>query len=289
MSHPVSLACYGELQDCACPREALEHGLRRPGDLVGYRDEWRRVLDRARAGDWQAVMNREADVNLVLPPEGTSWERWAEWVDLRLTEVAADPSTVAPLPLHRSSSLVREGLVDPEEGETVRAVLGDVLLPEIAGRRDYLVLEAPRDIGVSRHLDRGTGRVSEVPTRRIGVVLEHRDGVRVVGVHAADAVPLVDVEDVRRRWPVLAAALGGWFNDALLVGEESAWSQQVLMLEQETDERLDLLATEITDLLTLHDADVHAVVASAGCYVEPVHLRLWLQWMAWRIGYFDWK
>lgn len=289
-NHPVSLAGYGELEDHLCAREALEYVLtNNRGDFVGFRDHWRHVLEHAREGDFAVVMQREGRVNLVDPPEGTSWARWAEWVDLRLTEVAADPSTLAPLPRHPPSPIVREGLLDPDEEETVRQVLAEVPLPELAGRRDYLVLEAPHAIGVARQLDRATGQVSETPTRRFGVVLERRDSVRVVTLHAADAVSTVPVAEVRERWPVLAAALGGWFSQNLVPEEGSPWWQQVGMLEQETDARLALLATEVTDLLTLDDSDVHAVVASAGCYVEPVHLRLWLQWMAWRIGYFDWK
>ena len=284
---PVSLA-FGDFGEALCPRTALEDVLaRNRADHLAHRDHWRSVLEQAREGDFAEVMYRRGGVNLVDPPEGTSWERWAEWVDLRLSEVADDPARTAPLPRSLLPWQVRFGEIDGASTDAVRRALGGVPPPAGVSRRDYVVVDLPGTVGTVARRDPTTWTLTERRTARLGVVVERGDRVRVVGVHAAD--PDVDRREGvwRARWPTLASSLGGWFSEAAF-GGFTPWAQQRTMLEQESDAHLERLAAEGAELLELGDDDLHAAVRALGCYVEPSYLRLWLEWMFWRIGYFDW-
>ncbi len=92
---------YADLDWGLCPRERLEHLLASNGvDFARERDVWAEFLSRARAGDVEWEIAQSSGVHSVLPPEGVSWARWAEWLDNRLSEVADDPSSTVDLPDH---------------------------------------------------------------------------------------------------------------------------------------------------------------------------------------------
>jgi hypothetical protein len=285
---PVALA-YGDFGDDLCPRVALEQVLvRNPVDYAEHRDHWRSVVELARRGNFARVVQDRGGVNLADPPEGNSWERWAEWVDHRLSEVADDPTSVAALPRHPEPWQVRSGELDEGVEGLVRSALSKTAMPVGSSRRDYVVVDLTEPVGSAAQCDPRTGVLTERATHRLGVVVERTDRVRVVGLHAADPEEDPRASSWRARWPVLSAAAGGWFSQAGL-GSRTPWGSQSLMLEQESDEHLERLAAEGAELLALGDEDLHAAVRALGCYVEPSYLRLWLEWMFWRIGYFDWK
>lgn len=284
----VSLA-LGEDWEGLCPRESLEHALTHDcSDRGGQAALWRQLLQDTPPADLERVMQWSAGINSTVPPEGLSWERWATWVESRLSEVAEDPSTLVPLPRHLRNWRWRSGELLPGAEGTVRDALARIVPPPGAGVREFLLVDLAEPVGTFSRADRATGAVEERPTQRLGVVLDRSAGLRVVGVTAAD--PLVDprTEEWRARWPVLFTALGGWFGEASFE-RRAPWAQQARMLETEPDERLVVLAGEGADLLGLGDDDLRAAVAATGCVVEPDHLRWWLEWMFWRIGSFDWK
>ncbi|WP_370441014.1 hypothetical protein [Kineococcus halophytocola] len=257
-------------------------------DHARERDEWGWFLEDARTGDYEQEISRGSGVYTVGPPEGTSWIRWAEWVEHRLTEVAADESTVYDLPpfLYCWRSCTAE--LDPGAEDLVRAALSTVEPPEGTSVRDYLVVEAPGTVGVVERPGEDPAHPHRTSTRWLGVVVERTDETRVLRVNAVD--PQVDERfpEWGSRWPVLTAALGGWFSDAAL-GVDDPWYQQATMLESESDERLAELVREGRELLLLDDEDLWAFVSSAGSCVQPPHLRWWFEWMFWRIETFDWK
>jgi hypothetical protein len=284
---PVALA-FGDFDPQLCARSTLEHVLtHRRVDFPRELDHWRDVLESARRGDFAHVMQHRGGVYLADPPEGNSWERWAAWVELRLAELAKDPTTVAPIPEDPGSWQWRSGEIDEASRERVRARLREVQLPAVVSRRDYLVVDVGSRIGSAVSADRLTGEVTTRDTSRVGIVLERGEGVRVVGLHATDPHEDPRAAAWRRQWPALASALGGWFSEPSLTGVHP-WVRQSGMLREESEERLAQLAVEGSQLLELGDEDLRAAAVGMGCYVEPSYLRLWLEWMFWRIGYFDW-
>ncbi|ABS05815.1 hypothetical protein Krad_4352 [Kineococcus radiotolerans SRS30216 = ATCC BAA-149] len=288
VTSPVAHA-YGDGDPRLCARDDLEWVLTHQAvDPARERDAWREVLRAARAGDYAHVVRTAGRVNRAEPPEGNSWSRWAQWVDLRLSELADDPSRVVDLPREDEPWRLREGVLDPAARDVVQRALAATPVPAGDSRRDHVVVETPAPVGLAVRLDRTTGDVAQVATARLGVVLERTDRVRVLGVHAADAVEDPRTAGWRERWPSLASALGGWFSQSGL-GRYEPQAAQAAMLRQESDERLERVAAEAAELLTLGDEDVRAVVVAFGCCVEPSYLRSWLGWMVWRIGYFDWK
>jgi hypothetical protein len=280
----VALA-YADLDWGLCPRERLEHLLATNGvDHVRERDAWSGLLADARHGDCERELARRSGVHSILPPEGISWTRWAEWLEERLTEVAADPSSVVDLPAYLPGWRSCSGDLAPESRDVVQRALAGVQPPEGSSVRDYLVVDASRTVGSVAHAEDPRPQ----PTRRIGVVVERTDRFRVLKMNAVD--PEVDERfpEWRSRWPALTAALGGWFSDAALGGGDP-WFQQVSMLATETEEVLATLVREGRELLQLEDEDVLAFVASAGSCIQPPHLRSWFEWMFWRIETFEWK
>jgi hypothetical protein len=285
----ITASLYGDWDWGLCPREALEHHLRiNVSDYALVRDNWSWFLEDARTGDYEREIARRSGVYSVAPPEGVSWARWADWLEGRLTEVAADESTVYDLPRHPSHWRAFAADVDPGAEDLVHRALSSVELPQVQGVRDYVVVEAPGTVGVVMR----PGPTQTSPrltfTSWLGVVVERTDETRVVRVNAVDPGRDERFPEWRVRWPALTAALGGWFSDAAL-GTGDPWYQQSRMLELESDERLAVLVREGRELLQLDDEDVLAFVASAGSCVQPSHLRWWLEWMFWRIETFDWK
>ncbi|MEW1956914.1 hypothetical protein [Kineococcus sp. NPDC059986] len=287
----LSASVYGERNWGLCPREALEHRLRNGvSDYAQVRDEWSRFLERARTADDEREIAQKSGVCSVDPPEGVSWTSWAEWLERRLTEVAADPSTLVTLPQFLSMWRPSTARLDPTAGEVVRRAVAGVSPPEGGSVRDYVVVEAAGTVGVAVWPSISSPYPELTFTRELGVVVERTDRTRVVAVNAVD--PWVDerFSEWSIRWPALTAALGGWFSDAAL-GRNGPWSQQRAMLERESDEHLTEIAREATDLLHLDDEVLRHFAVSAGSCVLPQghRLRCWFGWMVWRIETFKWK
>jgi hypothetical protein len=289
VTSPISIA-YGEPHDGLCPRTDFEWAVSNAGcDAEAELQRWRELLRRAEEGNYAQVFQREAKVNLAQSPEGTSWPRWARWVESRLEELARDPGSVVPVPLDQEW-LLRHGEFDATAQDVVRRALGGVGAPAGTGRRDHLVVDAGERVGTHHVLDPDTRHVTEEPTSQVGVVVERGTGgaLRVVGFAPADPDARAGLAACREQWPVLTSALGGWFHGSS-IGASIPWWQQVTMLEEETDERLHRLTREGADLLRLDDAELRAAVSATGCHVEPSFLRHWLEWMFWRIKTFEWK
>lgn len=287
VSYLVGDAFLGLTEYELCHRQPLERALSQPGiDLAGERERWAAVVDLARRGDVARVLQDAGHVPFARPPEGTSWIRWADWVTARLGELADGPSAVTGPPRHLEHWQRREGEVDAAAVDALRRALSRVPLPAGTSRRDHVVIDVGRPVGSAGAWR--DGEFHEEPTTRVGLVLERTDRVRVVAVHAADPIEDGRAPGWRARWPVLAAALGGWFSLGALADRTPA-SAQYAMLAAEDDAFLAALAGEGAELLQLDDDDLHAAVVALGSYVEPGFLRSWLEWLVWRIGHFDWK
>lgn len=286
--HPVRDAYLGLTEYQLCHRQPLEFALAQPAvDYEAELEWWTKVLDLGRREDFRQVMQEVAGVPFRDPPEGTSWTRWAESVTIRLEELARDPSSTAAVPLHTEQWQLRDGTLDASAGDLVRRAFGKFVLPPSLTRRSYVVVDVGAPVGSVTSWNRAGGHTEE-RSHRVGVVVETTDRPRVIGMHAADPREDDRAGEWRDRWPVLADAFGGWFSLGALTNGWPA-TMQYSMLERESDELLERLAAEGAELLLLGDEDLHAAVRALGCYVEPSFLRLWLGWMFWRIGYFDWK
>lgn len=280
---------YADLDWGLCPRERLEHLLATNAvDFARERDVWRDLLSRARAGDVEDEIARRSGVYSVLPPEGVSWVRWAEWLDSRLSEVADDPSSTVDLPDDLPGWRSYASELAPGAQDLVRRALVRVALPETSTMRDFVVVDAGAPVGAVLRGDEDSAQEEPVVSRTLGVVLERTDRLRVVQVNAVDPWRDERFAGWSSSWPLLTAVLGGWFSDAAL-GDGDPWLQQAAMLASESDEVLTGLVREGRELLLLGDADLRAFVASTGSCVQPDHLRWWFEWTFWRIETFDWK
>ncbi|GAB3462083.1 hypothetical protein AB1207_09620 [Kineococcus endophyticus] len=280
---------YADLDWGLCPRERLEHLLASNGvDFARERDVWAEFLSRARAGDVEWEIAESSGVHSVLPPEGVSWARWAEWLDSRLSEVADDPSSTVDLPNYLPGWRSYASELAPGAQDLVQRALARVALPETSTMRDFVVVDAGAPVGAVLRGAEDSAEEEPLVSHALGVVLERTDRLRVVRVNAVD--PRVDERFPRwsSSWPLLTAVLGGWFSDAAL-GQGDPWFQQAAMLASESDEVLTGLVREGRELLLLDDADLRAFVASTGSCIQPDHLRWWFEWMFWRIETFDWK
>jgi len=288
-AYPLGSPFIGLTDFTLCLRQPLEHRLADPTmDLPDQLDWWRSIVALGRRENFVAVMQDVAGVPFVDPPEGNSWERWANWVEERLVELVDDPGTVADLPRYTENWRLRNGVLLEESQDVIRRELGRSTIPDGTARRDYLVVDVGRRIGIVSSGEHDSNRtLREVETTRVGVVLERTDRSRVIGMHAADPADEPRGAEWRARWPVLASTMGGWFSLSAVARGASA--SQDRMLRQESDEHLERLVAEGAELLELGDDELHAAIVALGCYVEPSFLRLWLEWMFWRIGYFDWK
>ncbi|MEZ0493796.1 hypothetical protein AB2L28_16275 [Kineococcus sp. TBRC 1896] len=282
---------YADLDWGLCPRERLEHLLATNGvNFVREREVWSELLSRARASDVESEIAGSSGVHSVLPPEGVSWTRWAEWLDRRLNEVAADPSSTVDLPPHLPAwrSYTAEVEAEAEAEAVVRRALAGVMLPVTPTVRDFVVVDAGETVGTVLRADDDSTEPRPTASRFLGVVLERTDRLRVVRVNVVDTRRDERSSRWISRWPVLTAVLGGWFSDAAL-GAGDPWFQQATMLASESDAVLAELVREGRELLLLSDADLHAFAASSGSCIQPPHLRWWFEWMFWRIETFDWK
>ncbi|WP_328295040.1 hypothetical protein OG218_20375 [Kineococcus sp. NBC_00420] len=287
--YPLKSAFIGLTGSSLCLRHPLERALGGRGvDFADQLDWWRSIVALGHREDFVTVMQDVAGVLFVDPPEGNSWVRWANWVDERLTELVDDPTTVADVPRYAENWQIRYGELDAAARDGLRRAMAKLSVPGGVSRRDYLVLDVGRPVGtVSAGEHDSNRRFDETVTTRVGVVLERSGRTRVIGVHAADPEDEFRGAEWRARWPVLTSLLGGWFSLAA-VGDQDPSAMQYRMLREESGEHLERLAVEGAELLALGDDDLHAAVRALGCYVEPSWLRLWLEWMFWRIGYFDW-
>jgi hypothetical protein len=289
VTSPVAIA-FGEPNDGLCPRTDFEWAvsLTRP-DAALELEQWRQLLERGRDGDVAQVMKRDGGVNLADPPEGTSWMRWAQWVESRLEELVQDPTSVVPIPLGQDWRF-REGVLDPQAEQVVRRALGSVAPPSGGSRRDHLVIDTGNRVGIHRTRDPDTHEVREEETSHLAVTLERgpAGALRVLGFEPTSADSGVSWTSLHDEWPVLAGALGGWFSQTSL-RQWTPWAQQVTMLEEETDDLLSRLVVEGGQALRLGDEELRNAVHAMGSQVEPSFLRHWLEWMFWRIEHFEWK
>ena len=307
---PLLEESYGEgrdlLYDSLDDREALERQIADPAHDPA------RTLERWRAATSGAVTNEEFSeqayplgINRWPPIEGTSWRRWGQWLEERLSQAAAHPETrldPAALPARYSWRRRRGSRLS----EVAAARLADRAIavhrsaldawaaaaPEEGGHRLCLLLETAEVVGrIDTLSDATSSRDQEVvsstatTTVAVRVVRTADAGWSVDGVHPTDP-ETASGSRLRARWPALASALGGCFGDDPRL---FPWRRQRDLLFTEPPAFLDRLAAEGDELLTLDDADLHAAVVALGCFVEPPHLRLWLTWMFWRIRTFDWN
>ena len=298
LNSSVCLA-YGSEMDWSCPREGLELSLAERWERLDFdRDHWRSVIERARRSDDPAgVFQRMGEVDFRDPPEGTSWLRWAEWVDERLTEAAERPETVLRGVIDRFAihSWRRRSSVVPVGAEAVLDRLGGPRWPAHdpsggeAPVRWYVTGDTGAPVGAALRLDERGRPTSSTPTTWAGAVLQRTAGgtACLVGVHALEPDADPRAPRWRERWPALHALLGGWFSEAAF-SRRDLWMQQRQMLSTEPAGVLARAVEEGGDLLTLGDADLRAAVLALGCIVELPHLRSWLQWMFWRVHRFDW-
>jgi len=313
MEDPIIEESYGEDRDIAYTtldnREALERQLADDRhDITTTLTRWRDALaDVTTEFGIRDALNRMG-ANRSNPIEGASWQRWATWFEARLQEAVEHPDTVLPdghlpddytwrrrrttrLDLRTTDRLAQEAL--REQAAYVEAWLA---ADERSGVQLYLLHETSDVNGEVEDLADADlyGRqqvLASRPSRRVGIRISRSfdgDGMRPVvrGVHVAEPVDDLRAAGWRKRWPLLTAALGGYFSDT---HQLMPWTDQRRMLFTESPAFLDRLAAEGDELLTLDDADLHAAVVALGCFVEPPHLRLWLTWMFWRIRTFDWS
>ncbi|WP_432565319.1 hypothetical protein [Kineococcus sp. SYSU DK003] len=289
-SYPLGAPFVGLTGFDLCHRQPLELAMASPAfDAEEQLDRWRSIIDVGRReGDFARTVQRIGGVPFASPPEGNSWERWAGWVAERLAELVDDPTSIAAVPQYPEHWQLRDGKLDDTVGPALRRRLSEIAVPAGRSRRDYLVVDVGEPVGVVLTRDEGGRSVGEQVTQRVGVVVERTDRPRVIGVHAAPAVDDPRADGWRAEWPRLSSAFGGWFSLGAF-GNRTPATMQYSMLEREPDDLLEELAAEGRELLDLTDEDLRAAVVALGCYVEPSWLRLWLEWMFWRIGYFDWK
>jgi len=274
-----------------CFREPVERALARPGQNYEYElDWWQGLVQRGRRqGDLAGVMQDEGRVLLQGPPEGTSWERWAEWVTERLAQLVEDPEAVAAVPGRLEVWFGHDGVLVANSEDVLQRALSKVRLPSGVTRRDYLTLDVGHPVGTHGPVDWNGRPKSPESSSRIGIVLDRADRSRVVGIHATAAIEDPRAQGWRVRWPSLSSLLGGWFSLGSFGHDGSPLVSQYSMLRLESDEVLERFAGEGRELLELPEDDLRAALIAFGCAVEVSWVRTWLEWMFWRIEYFDWK
>lgn len=98
------------------------------------------------------------------------------------------------------------------------------------------------------------------------------------------------VEDAATRWPAAAHGFSRFFGPDTDPQMDASWAQDVMLRSGDEVWRTDL-ARECGELLLLDDETLRTTVVGLGSVLVPpaFRLRLWLQWMAWRIRTFDWS
>ncbi|NAZ80271.1 hypothetical protein GTR02_00350 [Kineococcus sp. R8] len=306
---PILTEAFGGDQDLVYDslddRESLERQIAQPAhDPATTLTRWRKAIATARSDEEVGDQANTLGINRRDPIEGTSWRRWGQWLEQRLTEVIEHPET-------------RLNPDDLPDRYTWQSHRGTPLSSSAAARFTEAATSAhrssldawvtsPVDQGLRRHLLHDTGeivgRVNELSAAEWSddqvVVSSHETttvglrmlrspggGWSVAGIHPA-LPETTAVARFRAQWPALTSALGGYFSDDPRL---FPWRDQRDLLFGEAVPFLTRVDAEGADLLALPDEQLRTAVRALGCAVEPPHLRLWLTWMFWRIRTFDWS
>ncbi|PPK93725.1 hypothetical protein CLV92_1091 [Kineococcus xinjiangensis] len=291
-------------EDILDPREAFECGLAAVQDLPACLEQWHEVKRNAQSEEEHAAFCLRLGLQWVESPEGLSHRRWVEWAESRLEEAISNPRTMLP----RNSQTFYPHL--KRSGEFHDETAEKLLIQELMERHEEKVarwLERP-DSGLRLHLTgdvgwrigdalehdaRGEEVIRRIPTSRGVVVLKRTDAWGNPDLHALAAYPVAPeepegAETHRTRWPQLEQVFGGYF------GRDGArwqypWGVQRALLMDESQAFLSLVRAQLDELLQLPDGSFQTALISLGCYVEPPHVRQWVERIRWRMDTFDWQ
>ncbi|GAA4966488.1 hypothetical protein [Kineococcus glutinatus] len=292
------------VEDVLDPREAFEVGLSSQRvDLPQALAEWTEFVEGAESEEDFERLKKRIDVAWTGPVEGTTYRPWFEWAGRRLREVVEHPETLIDPDIScYMSYLDREGYFLDDESQE-RAV-EELVLQHEARIEEWLAREdGGRFLHISGDLGWRVGDLSrpdahenvyvEVPTTRAAVVLRRADPGEELPVTAWAAYPIEPEEPagahwVRRRWPELEQLLGGYFGQH---GAQhgSVWPQQYRLLTYEHPPLLATMRRSLGELLLLEDSELGFALNALGCYLDAPHIRLWLEWMVWRMDTFTWQ